>query len=252
MSRYAAPASYTSSAILRASGSWPVEAITITSWPGWTLAPNPTASFASLSSVVESTGGILTMAAILPSQMRNNTLARGLALAGVAAASATAAHGGATALADPAWSVPALAAASAGAIALLHMAASAGRARHAAARARHGSPTLAAHMPLGLPETAAVMLAAQGCAHVALLAAGAPAHAGQAGALALHTALALLGAGLVWTVARAPARAIADLGAAVSAALDPLLRPAATPPPAAVPAAPGQPAARARRGPAPP
>ena len=42
------------------------------------------------------------------------------------------------------------------------------------------------------------MLAAQGCAHLALLAAGAPAHPGQAGALALHTALAVLGAALVW------------------------------------------------------
>src|SRR6185312_8803086 len=107
-----APASYTSSAILRARGSWPVEAITITSCPGWTLAPNPTASLASLSNVVESTGGILIPAAILPSQMRTTTLARGLALAGVAAASATAAHGGAAAVADPAWSIPALAAAS--------------------------------------------------------------------------------------------------------------------------------------------
>jgi len=184
--------------------------------------------------------------------MRNNALARGLALAGVAAASATAAHGGATALADPAWSFPALAAASAGAIALLHMAASTGRARHAAARARHGSPTLAAHMPLGLPEAAAVMLAAQGCAHVALLAAGAPAHAGQAGALALHTALALLGAGLVWTVDRALARAIADLGAAVSAALELLLRLAAPPRPVAVPAAAGHLAIGAHRGRAPP
>lgn len=184
--------------------------------------------------------------------MRNNTLARGLALAGVAAGSATAAHGGAAALADPAWSIPALAAASAGAIALLHMAASARGARYAAARARHGSPALAAHVPLGLPETAAVMLAAQGCAHVALLAAGAPAHAGQAGALALHTALALLGAAVVWTVDRALARALAGLGAAVSAALELLLRLAAPPRPVAVPALTGHLTIGAHRGRAPP
>jgi hypothetical protein len=192
------------------------------------------------------------MAAILPSQMRNNTLARGLALAGAAAASATAAHGGAAALADPAWSIPALAAASAGAVALLRMAASAGRARHAAARARHGGPALAAHVPLGLPETAAVMLVAQGCAHVALLAAGAPAHSGQAGALALHTALALLGAGLVWTADRALARALAELDAAVIAAIELLLRLATPPPPAPVPAPSGRLAIGAHRNRAPP
>jgi len=224
----------------------------ITRWPGWTLAPNPTASLANLSSVAESTGGILITAAILRSQMRKNTLARGLALAGVAAASATAAHGGAAALADPAWSIPALAAASAGAIALLHMASSAGRARHAAARARHGTPLLAAHTTLGLPETAAVMLAAQGCAHVALLAAGAPAHTGQAGALALHTALALLGAGLVWRADRVLTRALADLGAAVTAALELLLRLAAPPRPAAVPAPAGRLVFGAHRGRGPP
>src|SRR6185437_7822315 len=197
-------------------------------------------------------GRILSTAAILPSQMRNHTLARGLALAGVAAASATAAHGGAAALADPAWSIPALAAASAGAIALLHMASSAGRARHAAARARHGTPLLAAHTTLGLPETAAVMLAAQGCANVALLAAGAPAHTGQAGALALHTALALLGAGLVWSADRALALALEDLDAAVIAAIELLLRLATPPPPAPVPAPSGRLAIGAHRGRAPP
>ena len=192
------------------------------------------------------------MAAILPSQMRNNTLARGPALAGVAAASATAAHGGAAALADPAWSIPALAAASAGAIALLRMAGSARRARHAAARARHGSTALGTHTPLGLPETAAVMLAAQGCAHVALLAAGAPAHSGQAGVLALHTALALLGAALVWAADRALGHALADLGAAVTAAIDLLLRLATPPRPAAVPAPTDRLPIGAHRGRAPP
>ena len=184
--------------------------------------------------------------------MRNNTLARGLALAGVAAASATAAHGGAAALADPAWSIPALAAASAGAIALLHMVASSGRARHAAARARRGTPPLAAHTPLGLPETAAVMLAAQGGAHVALLAAGAPAHTGQAGAFALHTALALLGAGLVWSADRAVALALEELGDAVTAAIALLLRPAAPPRPVPIAAPAGRLVFGAHRGRGPP
>jgi hypothetical protein len=156
--------------------------------------------------------------------MRTHTLARGLALAAIAAASATAAHGGAAALADPAWSIPALAAASAGALALVRMAASAGNARRASAHALRGSPVAATHATLGPTETAAIMLAAQGCAHVALLGAGAPAHTGQAGALALHTALALIGAGLVWSVDRALTRALAELGDAVARATELLLR----------------------------
>src|SRR5689334_24290471 len=179
---------------------------------------------------------MISVAAILRPQMRTHTLARGLALAGIAAASATAAHGGAAALADPSWSLPALAAASAGALALVRMAAAAGRARRAATQALRGSPAAAVHMPLSLTEAAAIMLAAQGCAHVALLAAGAPAHAGQAGALALHTALALLGAGLVWTADRALARALADLGDAVAAAIELLLGLARPPRLVAVPA----------------
>jgi hypothetical protein len=160
--------------------------------------------------------------------MRTHTLARGLALAAIAAASATAAHGGAAALADPAWAIPALAAASAGALALVRMATSAGNARRASARVLRGSPVAATHAPLGPTETAAVMLAAQGCAHVALLAANPPAHTGQAGALAFHTALALIGARLVCSLDRALARALAELGDAVARATE-LLRLPATP-----------------------
>ncbi len=184
--------------------------------------------------------------------MRTHTLARGLALAGIAAASATAAHGGAAALADPAWSLPALAASTAAALALVHMAAAAGRARRAAPHVLRGSPAVSLIAPLGLAETAAIMLTAQGCAHVALLAAGAPAHTGQAGALALHTALALVGAGLVRAADLALARALADLGAAVAGALELLLRPTAPPRPLPVAAPPGRPAFGARRGRAPP
>src|SRR5204862_12926 len=44
------------------------------------------------------------------------------------------------------------------------------------------------HRPLSVAEAAAVLVAAQGCAHGALLLAGAPAHTGAAGALALHLA----------------------------------------------------------------
>jgi hypothetical protein len=184
--------------------------------------------------------------------MRTLTLVRGLALAGIAAASATAAHGGAAALADPAWSIPALVTSSAGALALLHMAASARKARWVAAHVVRGTPPVGAHAPLGLTETTAIMLAAQGCAHVALLSAGAPAHTGQAGALALHTALALLGAALVWSADRALARALSRLGDAVAGTAELLLRLAAPsrPLPLAAPAA--RPSLGDPRGRAPP
>ena len=183
--------------------------------------------------------------------MRTHTLARGLALAAIAAASATAAHG-AAALANPAWSVPALAAASAGAIALASMAASTRRARAAAMEVLGRGPAVASHAPLGLPETAAIMLAAQGCAHLALLAAGAPAHPGQAGALALHTALALVGAELVWIADRALGRALADLGEAISAAVELLLGLTDPPRPLPVAALAGRTPIGAARGRAPP
>jgi hypothetical protein len=155
--------------------------------------------------------------------MRTHTLARGSALAGLAAASATAAHGGSPALADPAWSLPALLAAAAGTAALLRLTAAAGRARAAAARVHAGGRATATHRPLGLAEATAIMLAAQGCAHLALLAAGAPAHPGQTGALALHTALAVLGAALVWAADRTLAGAVDALTAAIAAAVELLL-----------------------------
>jgi hypothetical protein len=184
--------------------------------------------------------------------MRTHSLARGLALAGIAAASATAAHGGAMAVADPAWSIPALAASTAGALALVRMAAYAGDARRAAAHALRGSPAVTAHGPLGLTEAAAIMLAAQGCAHVALLLAGAPAHTGQAGALALHTALALFGAALVWSADRALCRALTGLADAVAGVVELLLRlpPPSRPLPLMAPV--GCPPLGAPRGRAPP
>jgi hypothetical protein len=155
--------------------------------------------------------------------MRTHTLARGSALAALAAASATVAHGGAAALQNPAWSLPALAAAAAATGALLRLTASARRARLAAGRVRDGAPALPVHSPLGLAETTAIMLAGQGCAHLALLAAGATAHPDQAGAMALHFALAVLGAVAVWAADRTLARALSDLDAAVAAARELLL-----------------------------
>jgi hypothetical protein len=155
--------------------------------------------------------------------MRTNALARGSALAGLAAASATAAHGGTAALSDPAWSLPALAAAAAGSAALLRLVSAAQSARSAAAHVPMGGRAPAQRRAPGLAETTAIMLAAQGCAHLALLAAGAPAHPGQAGALALHTALALLGATVIWAADRRLAAALDTLATALAAAIELLL-----------------------------
>ena len=170
--------------------------------------------------------------------MRTHALARGSALAGLAAASATAAHGGTAALSDPAWAIPALVAAAAGVAALLHLTDAAAGARLAAARLRLDGAATAGHRPRGLAETAAIMLAAQGCAHLGLLAAGAPTHPGQTGALALHTALAVLGAALVWRADRALTGALDALADAIATAAELLLAVcgAARPRPALAPA----------------
>jgi hypothetical protein len=155
--------------------------------------------------------------------MPTHTLARGSALAGLAAASATVAHGGTAALFDPDWSLPALVAAAAGTAALLRLTASARSARVAAARVREGAGAPPAHTPLGLAETIAIMLAGQGCAHLALLAAGASAHPGQFGAVALHVALGILGAVAVWSADRTLSRSLGELDTAVAAARELLL-----------------------------
>jgi hypothetical protein len=155
--------------------------------------------------------------------MRTHALARGSALAGLAAASATAAHGGTAALSDPAWAIPALVAAGVGVAALLHLTDAAARARLTAARLRLDGAATAGHRQLGPADTVAIMLAAEGCAHLGLLAAGAPAHPGQTGALALHTALALLGAALVWRADRALTGALDALAASIAAAVALLL-----------------------------
>ena len=184
--------------------------------------------------------------------MRTHTLARGSALAGLAAASATAAHGGSAALADPAWSLPALLAAAAGTAALLRLTAAAGRARAAVARVPCGRPCHGHHPPLGLAETTAIMLAAQGCAHLALLAAGAPAHPGQTGAARACTPRSPCSARR--SCGRPTARLAAPwtLTAAIAAAVELLLAvlaPARRPPSAA----PGRPPPPGRRhGRAPP
>jgi hypothetical protein len=113
--------------------------------------------------------------------VRTGSFMRGAAFAGLAAASASLAHGDAR---DPLWLAAALCGA---AVATVVLAA-------AGSLAAHRLPPHSA-APLGL--VTAAMLVAQAVAHVALLVAGAPSHAGLAGGLALHLVLALLSAMLV-------------------------------------------------------
>jgi 4-amino-4-deoxy-L-arabinose transferase-like glycosyltransferase len=113
--------------------------------------------------------------------MRIGSLMRAVAFAGLAAASAALAHGDAR---DPRW----LGAALCGAALATAVLAAAGS---LAAR------RLPAHTAAPLGLLTAAMLAAQAVAHVAMLAAGAPSHAGLAGGLALHVVLAVLAALLV-------------------------------------------------------
>jgi hypothetical protein len=130
---------------------------------------------------------------------------RALTFAGLAATSAALAHGGATALADPRWGVPALAGAAIATAVLL-----AGW-RLVAARGEQAAEA-------SLPALILAMLVAQGAAHLVLLLSGVPAHGGATGSLALHLALAVIAAWLVHridrhtaeTAARAVARATAE------------------------------------------
>jgi hypothetical protein len=118
-----------------------------------------------------------------------STRLRALAFAGLAATSAAVAHGGAAALTDPAWALPALSGAAIATAVML-----AGWRLVAAAGERAGEASLAALIP--------AMLVAQGVAHAFLLVAGSPAHAGASGSLALHLALAVVAAVLVHRVDR--------------------------------------------------
>ena len=114
---------------------------------------------------------------------------RALCFAGLAATSAALAHGGLAALVDPAFGLPALAGAGAATAVLLF------GWRIVAARGEHPAESSLAALILA-------MLAAQGGAHLALLAAGVGAHGGSSGSLALHLTLAVVAAWLVHRIDR--------------------------------------------------
>jgi hypothetical protein len=156
--------------------------------------------------------------------------ARYLTLAGLAAGSAAAAHGGWAELSDPLWAGAAAAGAAFAAMGLAWTGVAALAARWATSELEHGrvprtgSPR---HRPLGVLEAAAVLVASQAFAHVALLVAGAPAHPGAGGALALHLALALAAALVAAGVDRALSAAVAGLNDALGRLLELLAAPPA-------------------------
>jgi hypothetical protein len=112
------------------------------------------------------------------------SIPRACAFAGLAASSAAVAHGGPAALGDVRWMAAAVGGAAVAALVLWQgwrLVAASGRVSPVA--------SLAGLIP--------AMLAAQAAAHAALLWAGAPAHGGAQGSLALHMALAVVAAMLV-------------------------------------------------------
>jgi hypothetical protein len=166
--------------------------------------------------------------------------ARYLTLAGLAAASATAAHGGWGELSDPRWAAAAAIGAALAAAGLAWTGVVASAAYWTAAELDRGRvpavPSLP-HRPLSVLEAAVVLVAAQACAHAALLIAGAPAHTGAGGALALHLSLALAAALVASAVDRALGAALDRLEAATGRVLELLLARV----PAWTPCAPGLP-----------
>jgi len=142
--------------------------------------------------------------------------------AGLAAVGTVIAHAGPGGLADRSWLAAALlgaAMALAGLVLTLKLVLAL-RERTASARAGH-LPESSQSVPDAIPFSALVgaMLVCQGCAHYALLAAGAPAHDGLAGSLTLHLLLAIAAAAIVALACRAVRRAVEKLASAIAYAL---------------------------------
>jgi hypothetical protein len=187
--------------------------------------------------------------------MRVNWLARALAVTGLSAVSAVAAHEGPAALGAGRPLLFAIAGAALATLGVAALLASAVSRAARAARVRRGD-LLAARLD---PETApgasalvAVLLACQGGAHVGLLVAGVAAHGGTPAPIALHMLFALAAAALVIGVERLLGSAGATLAEAIATAVARLAR-AATGTPARPASAPlPAPGGRAHRGRAPP
>jgi len=181
--------------------------------------------------------------------------ARYLTLAGLAAGTAAVAHGGWSELSDPRWAGAAALGAALAATGLSWTKVAAATARWTATELEQGRARAVArteHRPLTVLEAAAVLVAAQCCAHAALLLAGAPAHPGAGGALALHIALALAAALAASAADRALSTALARLHAAARRLLGLLSALPAAPPPGRTSPPRRTPSARLPLGRAPP
>jgi hypothetical protein len=147
-------------------------------------------------------------------------------IAGLSAVGTVIAHAGPAGLADRRWLAAAVlgaAMALAGLVLTLKLVLAL---RERAESARAGRlPEGSQSVPDAIPFSALVgaMLVCQGCAHYALLAAGAPAHDGPAGSLTLHLLLAIAAAAIVALASRAVRRAAETLASEIACALARLL-----------------------------
>lgn len=184
-----------------------------------------------------------------------NWLARGLAVAGLSAVSAVAAHEGPAALGAGRPLLVALLGAALAALGVAALLASAASRAARAARVRSGD-LLAARLD---PDTApgasalvAALLVCQAGAHLSLTLAGVAAHGGPPAPMALHALLALVAAAIILVVERLLGSAAETLAEAIATVVARLAR--AAPPPVARPASSPlpAPAGRAHPGRAPP
>jgi hypothetical protein len=187
--------------------------------------------------------------------MRANPLARGLAVTGLSAVSAVAAHEGPAALGAGRPLLAALLGAAVAALGVAALLASAVSRCARAARVRRGDLLAARLDPDTAPGAAALvaaLLVCQAGAHVSLTLAGVAVHGGPPAPMALHALLALFAAAVILAAERLLGSAGRTLAEAIAAAVDRL---AAAAPPATAPPAPAPlpaPAGRAHRGRAPP
>jgi hypothetical protein len=158
--------------------------------------------------------------------MRPVRIVQAVGIAGLSAVGTVIAHAGPGGLADRRWLAAAVLGATmalAGLVLTLKLVLSL---RDRAVSARTGQlPEGSQSVPDAIPFSALVgaMLVCQGCAHYALLAAGAPAHDGPAGSLTLHLLLAIAAAAIVALASRAVRRAAETLASALAHALALLL-----------------------------
>ena len=147
-------------------------------------------------------------------------------IAGLSAVGTVIAHAGPGGLADRRWLAAAVLGATMALAGLLLTLKLVLTLRERAESAGAGQlPEGSLSVPDSIPFSALVgaMLVCQGCAHYALLAAGAPAHDGPAGSLTLHLLLAIAAAAIVALASRAVRRAAETLASALAHALALLL-----------------------------